>query len=71
MCSSDLFCGTGTTPIITQQLNRKCICCEKSNYNYEQIIKRIADNRATDNIYQFLNYYKFTKNLNYITGIKN
>lgn len=62
----DPFAGTGTTAIIAKQLNRKSISIEIDPNNVEIIRKRIKNIRKEDKIFQFFEYYKFSKNLSEI-----
>jgi len=67
----DPFAGTGTTLIVSKQLERNSICVEIDSSNVSYIKKRISTIRKSDNIFKFRDEYKFTKNLNEIWHITN
>ena len=59
----DPFAGTGTTLVVANQLERNSIGIE-IDPNYARIIEnRLKYPRPSDNILQYYNYYKYTKNL--------
>jgi site-specific DNA-methyltransferase (adenine-specific) len=62
----DPTAGTGTTLVVAKQLNRNSVGVEIDPSNVELIRKRLASLRTTDNISSYLQYYKYTKNLEQI-----
>ncbi len=66
----DPFAGTGTTSIVSSQLNRNSISIEKANRNISCIKKRISHIRKVDDVNRFYESYIHTKNLDSIWGIK-
>ena len=74
----DPFAGTGTTSIVANQLRRNSINIDSSRKNIDIIEKRINDERSTDDIDKYLDYYKHTKDIETIwkstskrNGLKN
>ena len=59
----DPFLGSGTSLIVSRQLQRDSIGVEIDPMNCELIKKRIDDNRKSDNITPLFSYYRFTENL--------
>ncbi len=64
----DPFSGTGTTSIVSLQLNRNSIGIEKDNVYYEYILARIKNFRSVDRIDKFKNDYRYTKDIENIWG---
>ena len=64
----DPFAGTGTTSLVSTQLNRHSISIEKARKNITGIKKRINTLRKIDNITRHYNSYYFTENLSGIWG---
>lgn len=62
----DPFAGTGTTLVVSKQLQRNSIGIEINPDNIKLIEKRISENRQSDNILKDRNYYRFTNNLDEI-----
>jgi site-specific DNA-methyltransferase (adenine-specific) len=62
----DPFAGTGTTLITAKQLNRASLGLEIDRVNVSYITKRLNKIRDCDNINQYRDYYRFTKDLNSI-----
>jgi len=59
----DPFAGTGTTLVTSNQLQRNSIGIEIDPINIAAIEKRLTKLRSSDNLSQFRNYYRFTKDL--------
>ena len=59
----DPFSGTGTTNIVAKQLGRRSIAIEKSPNNCELIRKRLNEQRKSDDIEKYLEYYRHTVDL--------
>jgi DNA modification methylase len=59
----DPFAGTGTTLIVAKQLHRNSIGVELDGTNYNFIKNRIDGIHNSDNINKYINYYRFTENL--------
>lgn len=66
----DPFGGTGTTLVVSRQLQRNSIGIEIDPTNTEIIGLRLQSLRPTDNVLQHLHYYRFTPNLTAIWPIK-
>lgn len=64
----DPFAGTGTTLTTAKQLNRKSIGLEIDPKNIACINHRLKKTKKEDNIDQYLDDYKYTKNLSEIVG---
>ena len=62
----DPFCGTGTTLIVSKQLERDSIGIEIDKNYYIKIKERIENIRDIDMIDKIYNDYKYTENLNEI-----
>ena len=62
----DPFAGTGTTLIVSEQLQRNSIGVEISPNNVKLIKERISNKRKSDDISNFRDDYKFTENLDEI-----
>ena len=62
----DPFAGTGTTLVVSKQLQRNSTGIEINPDNIKLIEKRISENRKSDNIFKDRNYYRFTNNLDEI-----
>ena len=59
----DPFAGTGTTLVVSKQLQRNSVGVEIDSLNVETVNERISDIRNSDNIQKYLDYYSFTENL--------
>lgn len=66
----DPFAGTGTTLVTAAQLARTCIGLELDAANVEHIQKRLDSPREADSLVRWLVDYKYTKNLEQITGMQ-
>ncbi len=66
----DPFAGTGTTLVVSKQLNRRYIGVEIDPINAEEIKRRLAVPRVSDNIERYRKDYAFTKNLDKIWPTK-
>jgi len=64
----DPFSGTGTTNIVSLQLNRNSIGIEKDSVYCEHILNRVNNIRSVDRIDRFKNDYKYTKDIGNIWG---
>lgn len=62
----DPFAGTGTTLIVSEQLQRNSIGVELSPNNVKLIKERISNKRKSDTISNFRDDYKYTANLDEI-----
>ncbi len=67
----DPFAGTGTTAIVTKQLNRNSISIEIDKMNADRIENRIKEMRSADNIERFHEDYICTENFGEIWSKKN
>ena len=67
----DPFAGTGTTLVVAKQLKRRYVGVEMDPINAEQINRRLAILRISDNIEKYRKVYAFTENLNEIWPTKN
>lgn len=67
----DPFLGTGTTLIVSKQLERNSVGVEIDKINCDRIIKRINFPRKSDDISRYYEYYRFTGNLEKIWGETN
>ena len=59
----DPFAGTGTTLVVSKQLERHSIGIEIDDNNYQFIKKRLLHIEKSDNILKYLKDYKYTENL--------
>ena len=66
----DPFAGTGTTAIVTKQLNRNFLNIDIDAANAKSIENRIKTIREADNIEKFYKDYVCTENLNEVWGRK-
>ena len=62
----DPFAGTGTTLVVAKQLKRKYLGTELDPLNYDEIMKRLNENRDADNIIKYYKDYTYTENLDEI-----
>ena len=62
----DLFAGTGTASILSEQVNRHSISIEINPKNVECIKKRIELKRISDSVQEQKTYYRFTQDLDNI-----
>jgi len=62
----DPFAGTGTTLVVSEQLERKSIGIEIDPQNVKQIKHRLEEMNGADNIKKFCKEYIYTENLNEI-----
>src|SRR3989339_374258 len=67
----DPFAGTGTTLVVSKQLNRNFIGIEIDPDNVRCINKRVDNIKSSDNIKKYYKDYIHTENLNGIWGIEN
>lgn len=67
----DPFAGTGTTLVVSRQLKRRYVGVEIDPKNAEEINRRLAIPRTSDNIEKYRKDYIFTENLNEIWPMKN
>ncbi|MGI8470152.1 MAG: DNA-methyltransferase [Pyrinomonadaceae bacterium] len=67
-CVFDPFAGTGTTAIVSKQLNRNSISIEIDETNAKSIKNRLAKIREADKIEKFYKDYSCTENLKTIWG---
>ena len=67
----DPFAGTGTTLVVAKQLLRKYVGVEIDPINYNEIKKRLNENRDADNINKYYKDYTYTENLDEIFPNKN
>jgi DNA modification methylase len=65
----DPFAGTGTTLVVSQQLNRIAIGIELDKQNVRLIEKRVEEEREADLITKFYKDYELTPKLDSIWGI--
>jgi site-specific DNA-methyltransferase (adenine-specific) len=59
----DPFAGTGTTTVVSEQLDRDSIGIELDTKNAEAIRNRLSAQRIADNISQYYEDYRYTGNL--------
>jgi len=59
----DPFAGTGTTSVVSEQLDRNSISIELDLANAEAIGNRLSDQRAADDVSQYYEYYRYTPDL--------
>lgn len=64
----DPFAGSGTTLIVSQQLNRNYLGIEIDPHFAEMIKNRLNEKRKSDDINKFFHYYRFTPQLEEILG---
>ena len=67
----DPFAGTGTTLVVSKQLNRNSIGIEIDPDNVDCINKRMDNMKSSDNIKKYYEDYLHTENLNGIWDIEN
>lgn len=67
----DPFAGTGTTLIVSEQIQRNSIGVELSPNNIKIIKERISNKRKSDDISNFRDDYKYTENLDEIWPLLN
>lgn len=65
----DPFAGTGTTAVVTKQLNRNSVNIEIDSLNAECIEKRLTEMRESDCLEKFYKNYSCTENLQKIWGV--
>ncbi|MHA1882378.1 MAG: DNA methyltransferase [Candidatus Thorarchaeota archaeon] len=65
----DSFAGSGTTLVCAKQLNCSSIGIELGKKNYDMIMNRLQSKRSADGVN--LEYYRFTEDLDTITGSLN
>ncbi len=66
----DPFAGTGTTLVVSKQLQRNTIGVEIDPINVTFIKNRLLQGRHSDNIIKYRKDYLFTKNLDDIWPLK-
>lgn len=66
----DPFAGSGTTLVVSKQLERNSIGVELDPYNFEMIKERIENIRESDDVNRFREDYSYTENLDEIWGSK-
>jgi site-specific DNA-methyltransferase (adenine-specific) len=59
----DPFAGTGTTNVVSEQLDRNSISIELDPANAEAIGNRLSDQRAADDVSQYYEFYRYTPDL--------
>ena len=64
----DPFAGSGTTLIVSEQLNRKSIGIELDSHNVALIQNRLAEQRKSDDVSRFFTDYTCTPDLEVIWG---
>lgn len=64
----DPYAGTGTTAVVAQQLQRSSVTIEIDPANVELIQSRLKTLRKPDLIQKYLNYYRYTDNIDQIWG---
>lgn len=64
----DPFAGTGTTLVVSEQLQRKSIGIELDSLNIQIIQKRLAEHRKADDVSRFFKDYSCTEGLETIWG---
>ena len=67
----DPFSGTGTTLVVAKQLKRKYLGTELDPLNYDEIVKRLGENREADSVNKYYKDYIYTENLDEIFPNKN
>ena len=67
----DPFAGTGTTLVVAKQLKRKYLGTELDPLNYDEIMKRLNENRESDSVNKYYKDYIYTENLDEIFPNKN
>lgn len=67
----DPFAGSGTTLVTSIQLKRDSIGVEIDPINVVTVEKRLSKLRSSDDLSQYRNYYRFTKDLDSIWPEKN
>ena len=67
----DPFAGTGTTLVVAKQLKRKYLGTELDPLNYDEIVKRLGENREADSVNKYYKDYIYTENLDEIFPNKN
>ncbi|MDH5402812.1 MAG: site-specific DNA-methyltransferase [Candidatus Heimdallarchaeota archaeon] len=64
----DPFAGTGTTGIVSTQINRNSLCIELDPINYNAITDRFQKVRKPDLVCQYINLYSHTDKIKEIIG---
>ncbi len=59
----DPFAGTGTTTVVSEQLDRNSIGIELDPANAKEIGNRLSAQRAADDVSQYYDYYRYTPDL--------
>ncbi len=59
----DPLAGTGTTVVVSEQLDRRSISIESDPANAEAIRSRLSAQRAVDDTSQYYEYYRYTPDL--------
>ena len=67
----DPFAGTGTTLVVAKQLKRKYLGTELDPLNYDEIMRRLNENREADSVNKYYKDYIYTENLDEIFPNKN
>jgi DNA modification methylase len=65
----DPFAGSGTTAVVANQIKRNSVSIEIDPLNVDLINSRLEEKRDGDAVSKYLEYYRYTKNLDAIWGI--
>lgn len=64
----DPFAGTGTTLVVAKQLKRNSIGIDIDPENVKLIRRRLKEERKSDNVSKYFDYYRYTDGLASIVG---
>ncbi len=65
----DPFAGTGTTLVVARQLRRDSIGIDIDPENVKLIEQRLKEERVSDNVSRYFDYYRYTDRLASIVGL--
>jgi tRNA G10 N-methylase Trm11 len=65
----DPFAGTGTTLVVAKQLKRNAMGIDIDHDNVKLIQRRLREERTSDDISKYFDYYRYTDGIASILGV--